>query len=74
MGQKGREFMLKIHNTHRIWREEEVPTGLKKSLVLLIFKNKRNKKECNNYRGLSLLSSAMLILEQIIDKRLRIKL
>lgn len=32
---------------------------------------KGNKNECNNYRGISFLSTAVKVLEQIIDKRLR---
>lgn len=69
IGQKGRELMLKIYN--RIWIEEEIPNDWKKALIVPIYKNKGNKKDCNNYRGISLISNAMKILEQIIDKRLR---
>lgn len=69
IGQKGKELMLKIYN--KIWMEEEIPNEWRKTLIVPIYKNKGNKRDCNNYRGISLISTAMKILEQIIDKRLR---
>lgn len=45
--QIGKEIMLKIYI--RIWREEEIANDWKKSLIFLVYKDKENKKECNNY-------------------------
>lgn len=39
-----------------------------------IYKNKENKKECNNFRRISLVSIAMKNLVQITDRRLISKL
>lgn len=74
IGQKGRQLMFIIYIYNRICREEETPNDWKESLIVPIYKNKGKKKECNNQRGLSLLSTAMKIFQQIVDKRCRAKL
>jgi hypothetical protein len=68
MGDRGRQILLEILN--KVWKEEKIPRDWEVGLIVPIYK-KGDKKDCNNYRGITLLSTVMKILEQIIEKRLR---
>jgi hypothetical protein len=52
-----------------IWKEEELPQQWKESITVLIYK-KGDKTDCNNYRGISPLSTAYKILSNIFLARL----
>jgi hypothetical protein len=52
-----------------IWNKEELPQQWKESIILPVHK-KGDKTDCNNYRGLSLLSTAYKILSNILLVRL----
>jgi hypothetical protein len=52
-----------------IWNKEELPQQWKKSIIIPIHK-KGIKTDCNNYRGISLLSTAYRILSTILLARL----
>jgi hypothetical protein len=52
-----------------IWNEEELPQQWKESIIVPIYK-KGDKTDCNNYRGLSLLSTAYKILSNILLAKL----
>ena len=52
-----------------IWRTEQIPQNWKDANIVPIFK-KGSRKECGNYRGISLLSVAGKILARIILNRL----
>jgi hypothetical protein len=52
-----------------IWSKEELPQQWKESITLPIYK-KGDKTDCNNYRGISLLSTAYKILSNILLARL----
>ena len=56
---------------HNIWREKSIPSELKKSFIIPIYKQKGDALECKNYRGIKLLEHALKIIEGIMDKRLR---
>lgn len=53
---------------NQIWRSEEIPAAWNTS-VLLPFHKKGGRRECKNYRGISLLSLASKVLESIILNR-----
>jgi hypothetical protein len=52
-----------------IWNKEELPQQWKESIIVPVYK-KGDKIDCNNYRGISLLSSAYKILSNILLVRL----
>jgi hypothetical protein len=52
-----------------IWNKEELPQQWKESIILPIYK-KGDKTDCNNYRGISILSAAYEILSKKLLARL----
>jgi hypothetical protein len=54
---------------HSIWNKEEFPEEWKESIIVPIYK-KGHKTDCNNHRGLSLLSTTYKILTNILLSRL----
>jgi hypothetical protein len=52
-----------------IWNKEELPQQWKESVIVPIYK-KGDNTDCNNYRGISLLSTAYKILSNIFPARL----
>lgn len=68
MGEAGTVLLLKIFN--KVWTEEQVPKDWEMGLIIPIHK-KGDSKECSNYRGITLLSTAVKLFEKIIEKRLR---
>lgn len=54
----------------RIWAEEAVPQDFKDALIVHIYKNKGNRRVCDNHRGISLLSIVGKTLARIIVNRL----
>jgi hypothetical protein len=52
-----------------IWYKEELSQQWKESIIVLIYK-KGDKNDCNNYRGISLLSTAYKISSKILQVRL----
>jgi hypothetical protein len=52
-----------------VWNKEELPQQWKESIIKPIHK-KGDKTDCNNYRGISLLSTAYRILSNILQARL----
>lgn len=57
---------------HRIWISEKVPEDWKIALVCPIYK-KGDKQDCNNYRGIALLSVAYKVFTNCILSRIRTK-
>ena len=53
----------------RIWREGEVPQQWKDAMIMVLHK-KKDRTECGNYRGISLVAHAGKILLKIIARRL----
>jgi sorting nexin-29 len=52
-----------------IWNKEELPQQWKESIIVPVYK-KGDKTDCNNYRGISLLSTTYKILSNILLARL----
>ena len=68
MGKEGVRMLLEIYN--RIWNEERIPQDWKTALIVPIYKN-GDRSNCNNYRGITLLSTAMKVFEVVIDRKIR---
>ena len=63
-------FCLEIHKLiTSIRKKEKLPEEWKESIIVPIHK-KRDKTDCNNYRGISLLSTIYKILSNILVSRL----
>jgi hypothetical protein len=59
-----------IHKlTNSIWNKEEMPYQWKESIIVPVHKM-GDKTDCNNYRGISLLSTLYKILSNILPSRL----
>jgi hypothetical protein len=70
--QAGGEILVSvIHKLiNSIWNKEELPDQWKESIIVPIHKTD-DKTDCNNYHGISLLSTSYKILSNIILLRLR---
>jgi hypothetical protein len=66
----GGEILLSaIHKLNKsIWNKEELPDQWKESIIVPIHE-KCDKTNCNNYRGISLLSTSYKILSNILSER-----
>jgi hypothetical protein len=69
--QAGGEILLSaIHKLiNSVWNKEELPDQWKESIIVPIYK-KGDKTDCNNYRGISLLSTSYKILSNILLSKL----
>ena len=54
-----------------IYEQEKIPTELRDSVIIPIYKEKGDIQDCGNYRGINLMSHTMKVWERIIDRRLR---
>jgi hypothetical protein len=54
-----------------IFRSNKMPDEWRRSILVLIFKNKGNVQSCTNYLGIKLMSHTMKLCERIIEHRLR---
>ena len=68
MGNTGLKWMLEVINL--AWRNKQVPKDWAKAVICPIHK-KGVKTDCENYRGMSLLSHTGKSYERILEKRLR---
>ena len=55
----------------KIEEQEHIPDEWRESVLVPIYKEKGDVEECQNYRGIKLLSHTMKIWERIVDKRVR---
>ena len=69
LGQLGVVTLCKLFN--RIMTTECIPSAWRNSILVPIFKEKGDVQECNNYRGIKLLTHTFKIWEKVVDRRLR---
>ena len=50
---------------NKIFEKGELPNGFRRNLIKLLYKNK-DKSECRNYRGISLVSVGSKLLSNVI--------
>ena len=54
-----------------IFRTAKMPREWRSSTVIPLYKNKGDIQDCNNFRGIKLLSHMMKLWERVIERRLR---
>jgi len=52
------------------WKQGRIPEDWGKAIICPVFKNKGDRAECGNYRGISLLPHITKIYERILERRL----
>ncbi len=62
------EWMMWICNLP--WEQRKVPEDWRKTIIVPLYKGKGNREECNNYRGISLLSVPGKIYGRILNERM----
>ena len=67
----GTLLTIRLHSLlENIWEKEEIPQALKDTSIVNIYKNKGDRPDGGNYRGISLLSIAWKITAQVLRNRL----
>ena len=69
MGNFGIKILCKLSNS--IMNTEQMPSAWRESILITIFKGKCDIQECENYRGIKLLSHAFKMWERVVDRRMR---
>ena len=69
MGEEGLGWLTELFNV--ILRTAKMPREWRFSTVIPLYKNKGDIKDCNNYKGIKLLSHTMKLWERVIARRLR---
>ena len=68
-----KELLTKIHQVLLLcWREDDVPQDFKDARFKQLYKNKGDRSECDNHRGISLLNIIGKILSRILLPRVQI--
>jgi hypothetical protein len=63
------DWLTRIFNV--AWHERKVPLDWQRAVIIPLWKNKGNKRDCETYRGISLLSQAGKMFAKIIESRIR---
>ena len=69
LGDVGIGFLTKLMNS--LLKGERMPDEWRKSVLIPIYKDKGDSKECGNYRGIKLMSHTMKLWERVVEARLR---
>ena len=69
LGDVGIVWLTKLFN--EILKKKHMPDAWRKSILVPIFKNKGDVLNCNNYRGIKLISHTIKLWERVIERRLR---
>ena len=69
LGDVGIGFLTKLMNS--LLKGERMPDEWRKSVLIPIYKDKVDSKECGNYRGIKLMSHMLKLWEGVVEERLR---
>ena len=66
------KLLLPLHDVIcQCWQEGAVPQDMRDSNIITIYKNKGERNDCNNYRGISLRSIVGKVFARVILRRLQ---
>ena len=68
---KGKMSVHLLDLLQQCWREREVPKDMRDSIICTLYKNKGDRSDCNNHRGISLLPIVGKCFARITLKRLQ---
>ena len=68
---KGKMSVHLLDLLHQCWREREVPKDMRDSIICTLYKNKGDRSDCNNHRGIALLPIVGKCFARITLKRLQ---
>nr|XP_009766515.1 PREDICTED: uncharacterized protein LOC104217884 [Nicotiana sylvestris] len=68
-GRAGLEWLIRIFNV--IFKTKKMPEEWRWSTMVLLYKNKSDIQNCNNYRGIKLLCHTMKVWEWVVEARVR---
>ena len=69
LGEVGLDWLTELFNV--IFRTVKMPNEWRISTVISLYKDKGDVQDCNDYRGIKLLSHTMKLCERVIEGRLR---
>jgi len=69
LGEKGLDWSKELFNV--IFRTVKMTNEWRTSTIIPLYKDKENIQDCNNYRGIKLLSRTMKLWERVVEGRLR---
>ena len=69
LGDVGVDWLAELFNV--IFRTGKMPSEWRPSVIIPLYKDKDDIQDCNNYRGIKLLSHTMKLWERVIEGRLR---
>jgi len=72
LGEVGLDWLTELFNV--IFRTVKMPNEWRISTVISLYKDKGDVQDCNDYRGIKLLSHTMKLWERVIEGRLRKKI
>ncbi|KAK3546297.1 hypothetical protein QTP70_025706 [Hemibagrus guttatus] len=67
LGEAAVEFLTSLFN--RVLESERMPEEWRRSVLVLIFKNKGDVQSCSNYRGIKLMSHTMKLWERVVEAK-----
>ena len=68
-GEAGVELLWRV--CRAVWKDEIAPMEWRQSIIIPIWKRKGDRRECSQYRGVSLLSQSSKVFARILEKRIR---
>ena len=69
MVKDGIEWLTRLFNA--IMKTAKMPDEWRRSTMVPLYKNKGDIQNCNNYRGIKLLSHTMKVWERVVEMRVR---
>ena len=68
-GEAGVELLWRV--CRAVWKDGIAPMERRQSIIIHIWKRKGDRRECSQYRGISLLSQPSKVFSRILEKRIR---